>query len=124
MEKNDSCAEKRKFERVNVSGVEVSYKLLDLRSWSKYLEQSQEAVQNISLGGIALRTSHQLSLKAPVGLDIKINSKNEVIKTFGRVAWIKKVEEKDDYWIGISFSWWKKEEDKNTIKELIQKNAL
>lgn len=117
--------EKRKSERVKIPGVKASFKLLDPRSWSSYLEKNITSVQNISFGGIALQTNNPLAVKSPIGIDIKLNSDHESIRTFGRVAWIKKDEAKvDNYNMGISFSWWKQEEDKKVVHDFIKKHTV
>ncbi len=114
--------EKRKFQRVNIPDLKVSFKLLDPRTWSTYHEKRLDSVANISLGGISLKTNNELAVKAPIGIDIKINPDLDPIRTFGRVAWIKKEPDIDnEYSLGISFSWWKREEDKKIILDVIHK---
>ena len=116
-------AEKRKFPRVNIPGSKVSFKLLDPRSWSTYHEKSLNSVENISIGGLALKTNTELALKSPIGVDIKLSPELEIIRTFGRVAWIKRNRASDnDFTMGISFSWWKKDEDKKVVYEAIKNN--
>ncbi len=122
MENKPIINEKRKFERVEIPGVKASYKLLDPRTWSTYHNKTQEPIQNISLGGLALKTTNLLEIKAPVGIDLKLNSEHEPIRAFGRVAWIKRIDEKDDYLMGISFSFWNRDEDKKAVYELIKRN--
>jgi hypothetical protein len=114
--------EKRKFQRVDTPELRVSFKLLDPRTWSTYHEKTLNPVQNFSLGGLALTTSNELAVKAPVGIDIKISPAHDAIRTFGRVAWIRKNTDKNnEYTLGISFSWWKREEDKKIILDAIQR---
>ncbi|MDD5747086.1 MAG: PilZ domain-containing protein [Candidatus Omnitrophica bacterium] len=116
--------EKRKFSRVNIPELRVSFKLLDPRTWSTYHEKMLNPIKNISLGGIALKTTSELAVKSPVGIDIRISPEHEAIRTFGRVAWIRKETAVDnEYTMGISFSWWKKEEDKKIIFDAIEKQA-
>jgi len=124
MDKKKVYDEKRKFLRVNIPELRVSFKLLDPRTWSTYHEKRLNLTENISLGGIALKTTNELAIKSPVGVDIRISPEHEAIRTFGRVAWIRKdpaVE--NEYTMGISFSWWKREEDKKIIFDVIQKHA-
>ena len=121
MDTKTNFEEKRKFLRVNVPGLRVSFKLLDPRTYSTYHEKILEPVSNISLGGVALRTKNELPVKAPIGLDIKINPEQETIRTFGRIAWIKRIDpQSSDFDVGISFSWWDKEEDKKLVFNAIQ----
>ncbi|MFH1459600.1 MAG: PilZ domain-containing protein [Candidatus Omnitrophota bacterium] len=124
MDTEKNVEEKRKFKRVFVPGLKASFKLLDPRTWSTYHDKKITNVANISLGGLALKTNTLLSLQSPIGLDIKVDSADDPIRTFGRVAWIKKeanANAEDDYTLGVSFSWWKKEEDKKIIFDAIQK---
>ncbi|MBI4844871.1 MAG: PilZ domain-containing protein [Candidatus Omnitrophica bacterium] len=122
MKENGFCDEKRKFIRVNVPNIRVSFKLLDPRTWSSYHEKNITPVENISLGGVALKTANELTVKAPIGLDLRYDPEKESIRTFGRVAWIKKESGDKEYSLGISFSWWKREEDKKVIFDLIKKH--
>ncbi|MBU1086481.1 MAG: PilZ domain-containing protein [Candidatus Omnitrophica bacterium] len=112
--------EKRQYKRVTLPGVSCSFKLLDPRTWSTYHDKTVNDVQDISIGGLRLCTKNELILKAPIGIDIKINSSQELIRTFGRVAWIrKKNPTSDDYNVGISFSWWKNDEEKKIVYDAI-----
>ena len=108
--------EKRKFQRTNIPGLKVSFKLLDPRNYSTYHEKIIDSAANISLGGLALRTKTELPVKSPIGVDIKISPKHESIRTFGRIAWIKRSDpQTSDFDVGISFSWWNNEEDKKVV---------
>jgi Tfp pilus assembly protein PilZ len=114
--------EKRKYKRVTLPGAKCSFKLLDPRTWSTYHDKAVNEIQDISMGGLRFCTNNELSLKAPIGVDIKMNSSQESIRTFGRVAWIRKENPTcEDYTVGISFSWWKREEDKKTVHDAIEK---
>lgn len=124
MDTKNNYEEKRKFLRVNIPELRVSFKLLDPRTWSTYHEKMLNSIQNISLGGIALKTTNELAVKSPIGIDIRISPEQESIRTFGRVSWIRKDASVDnEYTMGISFSWWKREEDKKIIFDAIQKYA-
>lgn len=114
--------EKRHFQRVVLPGMSCSFKLLDPRTWSTYQDKTLNDVQDISIGGLRVCTKNELSLKAPVGVDIKIDSNQETIRTFGRVAWISKINQvSNDYSVGISFSWWKNDEEKKIVYDAIAK---
>ncbi len=124
MDTNNFQDEKRKYKRVTLPEMRCSFKLLDPRTWSTYLDKTINEVQDISIGGLRLSTKNELNLKAPIGIDIKINPAQDSIRTFGRVAWIKKGnQESDEYDVGISFSWWKNEEEKKLVYEAIAKQG-
>lgn len=113
--------EKRKFLRSNVLGLKVSFKLLDPRTYSTYHEKILEPASNISLGGLALRTKTELPVRSPIGVDIKISPEQQSIRTFGRIAWIKRSDpQSSDFDLGISFSWWNNDEDKKLVYNAIQ----
>ena len=113
--------EKRKFLRANVPGLKVSFKLLDPRTYSTYHEKIIDSAANISLGGLALRTKTELPVKSPIGVDIKISPAHQSIRTFGRIAWIKRTDpQSSSFDLGISFSWWNNEEDKKIVYNAIQ----
>ncbi len=113
--------EKRKFLRANVPGLKVSFKLLDPRTYSTYHEKILDPAANISLGGVALRTKSELPVKAPIGVDIKISPEHKNIRTFGRIAWIRRTDpQSSDFDLGISFSWWDNDEDKKLVYNAIQ----
>ncbi|MFH1093376.1 MAG: PilZ domain-containing protein [Candidatus Omnitrophota bacterium] len=113
--------EKRKFLRSNIPGLKVSFKLLDPRTYSTYHEKILEPASNISLGGVALRSKRELPVKTLIGLDIKISPEHESIRTFGRVAWIKRSDPQGrDFDLGISFSWWNNDADKKLVYNAIQ----
>ncbi|MBU1044222.1 MAG: PilZ domain-containing protein [Candidatus Omnitrophica bacterium] len=112
--------EKRQYKRVALPGVRCSFKLLDPRTWSTYHDKTINDVQDISIGGLRLSTKNEFSLKAPIGVDIKMDSSSELIRTFGRVAWIRKEnQDSEDYNVGISFSWWKNDEEKKIVYDAI-----
>jgi len=122
MDNKKSQGENRKFERAEIPDLKVSFNLLDPRTWSTYLDKTLENIENISLGGLAFRSATPLERLAPVGLDIRIGPEQQLVKTFGRVAWIKK-NEGEDYSLGVRFSWWKDEADKKTIYNLIKQHV-
>ena len=121
MDMKSSQEEKRKFVRVQIPKLKGGLKLLDPRTWSTYHEKALTDVDNISLGGLSLKTPTEVEKEAPVGLDIKISPEHEAIKVFGRVVWITRENENPNYSVGVRFSWWKKEEDKKIVYDLVQK---
>lgn len=124
MDTKTDFKEKRKFQRVNIPGAKVSFKLLDPRTWSTYQEKILEPISNISLGGVAFKTINDLSVKTPVGVDIKISPEHDTIRTFGRIAWIERENPQSNVFnLGISFSWWKHDEDKKLVYEAIKKEV-
>ncbi|MCP4649946.1 MAG: PilZ domain-containing protein [PVC group bacterium] len=118
MDNKESLEERRNFSRVKIPNLKANFKLLNLRTYSTYLEKNPEPIEDISLGGMSLKTFNNLETKSPVTIDFKIGAEPYTVKVFGRIAWIKQVQEQD-YMMGISFSWWNKEEDKKIVKELI-----
>jgi len=125
MDANNFQDEKRRHKRVFLPEMRCSFKLLDPRTWSTYLDKTVNKVHDISIGGLRLNTKNKLSLKAPIGIDIKINSAQTSIRTFGRVAWIKKETQKSEaYDVGISFSWWKNDDEKKLVYEAIAKQDV
>jgi len=124
MDTKTSFQEKRKFERVKIPGAKASFKLLDPRTWSTYQEKIFEPISDISLGGVAFKTINELNVKTPVGIDLKISPEHKIIRTFGRIAWIKRENPQSNVFnLGISFSWWKRDEDKKLVYEAIKKEV-
>ncbi|MCM8813327.1 MAG: PilZ domain-containing protein [Candidatus Omnitrophica bacterium] len=101
----------------------VNFKLLDPRTWSTHHEKTLVPLRNIGMGGICIQTRAEIPNKAPVGIDIRLPHHDQTIRIFGRIAWIKKEDKPSEYTLGISFSWWQREEDKATINALIKKGG-
>ena len=122
MEKELAFKEKRSYERVEVPGIKANFKMLNLRSYSTYLEKTPESIENLSLGGVSLKASALFENKSPIAIDLKLDSENYLMRIFGRIAWVKQVE--NEYLMGVSFSWWNNEEDKKRVREMIVKQKF
>ena len=118
MDNNIAFKEKRTFERIELPTVTANFNVLNLRSYSTYLEKTPKTIENLSLGGISLKAKDLFEQKCPIAIDLKIGSDNYLMRIFGRIAWVKPVEN-DDYLMGVSFSWWDNDEDKKRVRELI-----
>ncbi|MFH1776058.1 MAG: PilZ domain-containing protein [Candidatus Omnitrophota bacterium] len=119
---NERVKERRMSARYKNPDIQLSYKPLDPHRWSTYQGMNRQDVKDISLGGVRLAVNENITEKMPISLDIFLKKNTDMIKTFGRVAWVRKIDVHENE-IGITFNWWVKEEDKKTFVEFITQKA-
>jgi len=58
----------------------------------------------------------------PLSIDLRLGRQTSSIRIFGKVEWM--VKEDGIYRAGVSFSWWKDDQDKNTVGAYMQRLSL
>lgn len=114
--------EKRRYKRIKISKIVADYRLVDSNFWAEFRSCGTNLLNNISLGGISFSSSDILPKDSLMTLKVRIGDMVKINGVYGRIIRIRKLKNKK-HEIGISFSWWDKEEDKINLVKLLE-NSL
>src|SRR3989338_3933830 len=121
MNSDNKEAERRKFQRAEIIGTYVQYKVLDAAKWTFYQDELEEPIKNISRGGVCFESKDTIPPNTLLGLNIRFSKAAEPVKMFGRVVWSRDKKEEDQrFEIGVIFSWWMKERDKRELDKFVE----
>ena len=111
--------ERRKYKRINISEVGADYQIVDFNFWAESRSRGSNSLKDISLGGISFSTSDAMPLDSLISLNLKLGDGVKIGDIYGRVVRMRELEN-NEYEIGINFSWWDKEEDKQTLAMMLE----
>ncbi len=99
---NNEAIERRKFVRLNIA-CDINYKVLDVEP----PQGDKTKTRNISSGGICLIANEKISSGSILELNFSLPDKKPIIKSKGRVAWIKPFKiasEEEHFDCGVEFT--------------------
>ncbi len=108
--------EKRQNMRVSTADSVANCRFLSAESGGKF-QFTVWPVRNISQEGAAVLSEEEVSNGALAFLNIDLDVIMKTIGVIAKVVWCKKYSQK--YEIGLNFSWWPKEEDKQIVADFI-----
>ncbi len=114
--------EKRQSERKKARNTSVSLRPLDPQIWFKFWGGTECLMRDISQVGIGIYCKEELPVGTRLSIDLRLGKKTSDIRIFGRIAWL--VKEKNKYRAGVSFAWWKDDQDRKTVDNFVEKLAL
>ncbi|MFH0874991.1 MAG: PilZ domain-containing protein [archaeon] len=115
--------ERRKYKRIKISKVGADYRLVDFNFWAESRSRGSNALKDISLGGISFSTNDAMPQDSLVSLNLKLGDIIKIDDVYGRVIRIRELKN-NEYEIGITFSWWDKEEDKKNLAVLLENTVI
>lgn len=115
-------SERRRFKRIEIGQAKISLRPLDPQIWFMFWDGLEYTLRDISLVGIGLYSKEVLPEGTPLSIDLRLNKEIGNIRVFGKVAWIKK-DENGWFRTGVSFSWWKDEQDKKLVRDFSEQNS-
>ncbi len=112
--------EKRKFKRVPVNAI-VLYQIQDhMAIVQKKLRRIGTPISvDISIGGLQVITNQKLPLNLNLKIDLSILPTKIPIEAIGKVAWIKKDRNPGQYKVGVKFTKFIDEAQRELIKTYI-----
>ncbi|MFH1460689.1 MAG: PilZ domain-containing protein [Candidatus Omnitrophota bacterium] len=115
--------EKRFSKRRKAQNIYLDLHSLDPQIWFRYWGDQNCLLRDISLVGVGVYLQERFSLGMPLSIDIQLGkSSGQNIRVFGRVCWVR--QEDKNYRTGISFSWWKNDQDKKELNSYLEKLSL
>ena len=111
--------ERRYSKRKKAKNISASLRPLDPRVWFRYWSVADCNIHDVSIVGIGIYSEEKISIGMPLSVDLRFGEKASTIRIFGRVEWVRK--EEGYFRAGVSFSWWKDEQDKKTAGSYLEK---
>ena len=111
--------ERRYSRRKAARNVSISLRPLDPKIWFRYWSAVDCNIRDMSIVGIGIYSNENIPIGMPLSVDLRLGEKAVAIRIFGRVEWIKK--EEGHFRAGVSFSWWKDDQDKKTAGSYLEK---
>ena len=103
-------SEKRFSKRKIAQNIFGSFRPLDPKVWFRYWNAADCNILDMSMVGLGITTQGKMPIGTPLSVDLRLGEKAGAIRIFGRVEWA--VKEEDHFRAGVSFSWWKDDQDK------------
>jgi c-di-GMP-binding flagellar brake protein YcgR len=100
--------ERRKFKRVPAGSI-VWYEIEDFTKMQAGADQSDVALGlplesvDISVGGVQIMTDQKLEPESRLKLILSVTPTTPPISILARIAWIRQVEKKETFFIGLEF---------------------
>ena len=121
MPEGEIFVERRRYKRVDKK-IKVTYKVVslpkDVKEIKKKIEKNIVETINISVGGIQLISSEELSPEQILRIELETGKKTESIITFAEVRWCAKDNYINKHRVGIEFLVLK-DEDREMIEEIV-----
>ncbi|MBI4846171.1 MAG: PilZ domain-containing protein [Candidatus Omnitrophica bacterium] len=111
--------EKRVASRVKTSQAVLSLQPLDPLVWFRFWTELECLVRDISMAGVCIYSKEDIPIGTALSIDLRIGNLKKLIRIFCKVAWVKK--ENQNYRMGLKFSWWKDDQDKNIVSNFLNK---
>ena len=111
--------ERRKYKRIRISKVGADYRLVDFNFWAESRSRGSNLLKDISLGGISFSTNDAMPQDSLVSLNLRLGDVVKIGDVYGRVVRMRELK-KNEYEVGINFSWWDKEEDKKNLAMILE----
>ncbi len=113
--------ERRYSRRKAARNISVSLRPLDPKVWFRYWSATDCNIRDMSMVGIGIYSQEKIPIGTPLSVDLRLGEKAATIRIFGRVEWVRKEEEY--FRAGVSFTWWKDDQDKKTAGSYLEKLA-
>ncbi|MCG2711944.1 MAG: PilZ domain-containing protein [Candidatus Omnitrophica bacterium] len=115
--------DKRQSRRRAAHNVFVSLRPLDPQVWFRFWNGAESfTARDISLVGVGVYSREKIPEGTPLSIDLRLGRQTSSIRIFGRVEWV--VKEDGQYRAGVSFSWWKDDQDKKMVDAYMQRFVL
>ena len=111
--------ERRYSKRKIAQDVSVNLRLLDPKVWFRYWSGSECDIHDVSMVGMGIYSQEEMPVGTPLSIDLRLGEKATAIRIFGKVEWVAR--EDEQYRSGVSFAWWKDDQDKKIAGSYLEK---
>lgn len=110
--------DRRNSARKEAKSSSISLRPLDPQVWFRFWSGTECSMKDISMVGAGVVSNERIPIGTPLSIDLRLGKGNSTIRIFGKVKWIS--EDAGMYRTGVSFSWWKDDQDKNTVGQYLE----
>ncbi len=114
----DARIERRKFKRVRIDAAGADYQMVDFTFWAQARAKGREHLLNISLGGMSFKSPDDLPNESLLTIKLKVGDFVRIGDLCGPIVRVRNIDT-HTYEVGVSFSWWKNDEDKKSLSRVI-----
>ena len=114
--------ERRQYKRKKVQEVGAAYRLVDPLLWAESRSRGTNCLDDISINGASFKSDDCLPRNTVVRLDLCLDSSFKIAGICGKIVRVRQLEA-SGYEIGVTFSWWEKEEDKKNLRSFLEKKV-
>ena len=113
--------ERRYSQRKTAKNITVSLRPLDPKVLFRYWNATDCNIHDVSMVGVGVCSQENIPIGTPLSVDLRLGERAATIRIFGRVQWVRK--EEAGFRAGVSFTWWKDDQDKKTASTYLEKLA-
>ncbi|MFH2136916.1 MAG: PilZ domain-containing protein [Candidatus Omnitrophota bacterium] len=118
----DMIQDKRQCKRRRTKYASISLRSLDPQAWFKFWGGAECFLRDLSLLGVGVYSQEKLPIGTRLSIDLRLGKQASSIRVFGRITWTEK--EDDQYRSGVSFSWWRDDQDKKIVSSFVERLGL
>ncbi|MBU1044492.1 MAG: hypothetical protein KJ915_08880 [Candidatus Omnitrophica bacterium] len=96
----------------------IQVRPLDPQAWFRYWNGTECFLRDFTLAGAGVYSKEAMAVGTRISIDILLDDKISPIRIFGKVEWTS--QNLDKYRTGISFSWWKNEQNKKIANSFLE----
>ncbi|MFH1061673.1 MAG: PilZ domain-containing protein [Candidatus Omnitrophota bacterium] len=96
----------------------VQVRPLDPQAWFRYWNGTECFLRDFTLFGAGIYSKETMAVGTRLSIDILLNETISPIRVFGKVEWT--YQDADKYRSGISFSWWKNDQNKKIVDDFLE----
>jgi len=111
--------EKRYSKRMIARNSTIALRPLDPKVWFRFWSGTDCGLRDISMVGIGIVCQSKMPVGTPLSIDLKLGKTGRIIRIFGKIAWV--MPDKEMYRAGVSFSWWKEDQDRKQVGDFLQR---
>ncbi|MFH1061688.1 MAG: PilZ domain-containing protein [Candidatus Omnitrophota bacterium] len=111
--------DRRNSARKEAKNSSISLRPLDPQVWFRFWNSAEYSMRDISMVGAGVVSNERIPIGTPLSIDLRLSKDISTIRVFGKVEWI--TEDAGMYRTGVSFSWWKDDQDKQLVNEYLGK---
>lgn len=111
--------DRRNSTRKEPANSSISLRPLDPKVWFRFWNGTVYSMRDISMVGAGLVSNEKIPIGTPLSIDLRLGKESSTIRIFGKVEWL--YEDAGKYRTGVSFSWWKDDQDKHLVGEYLGK---
>ncbi|MFH1094255.1 MAG: PilZ domain-containing protein [Candidatus Omnitrophota bacterium] len=111
--------ERRYSIRKEARNISVSLRPLDPSVWFRCWNGTECIIRDMSMVGVGVFSKENIPQGTPLSVDLRLGESAATIRIFGKVAWV--IKEENCFRSGVSFSWWKDDQDKKIAGTFLEK---
>ena len=111
--------DRRDSSRKIAENTSISLRPLDPQVWFRFWDGTGCCVRDLSMVGVGVIVEEKMPIGTPLSIDLRLGKNTDFVRIFGKIEWI--AEYQQSFRAGVSFSWWKDDQDKAVVNSYLNK---